>query len=380
MMYKLPTYKECLQIIKGNDSFVRSIQDLGNDIRAEIFTYGKFVLPDHFYKPLEDSDVSAIELRGLTYIFSNQTLIGRYPMLHKFWNINQVEQSMYEVVKNWNILRVNEKEDGSLIAFHKLPDNRIVARSKASFHSDQALMSNEYLKSHTELLNLLEWSFDMDITLYFELVSPDNKIVLCYDETELRLLKGRRNSNGEYINVYDIDTFGVKVAKCYDYTLDELMSLAETEVNREGWIVECEEGLLKIKTQWYFENHRLHTMQLNRSNEIIKLILDEEIDDVLTQLDSSQTETKNRIYSIMDKIHIWVENYKKDVNNFISENYKPELGEFAMRDLAVNHRKNPLFGPAASHLKGNSLDDIAEKRLRQLTYKLTQADAWLEKQ
>jgi hypothetical protein len=59
--------------------------------------------------------------------------------MNKFFNLNQTECSSYELVKEEKIKGIAYKEDGSIISFIKLPNNKILAKSKTSFESEQAI-------------------------------------------------------------------------------------------------------------------------------------------------------------------------------------------------------------------------------------------------
>lgn len=75
---------------------------------------------------------------------------------------------------------VQEKLDGSLIKITKDQKHGLVITSKASFESDQARMAKEIVDENN-------YNFKEGWTYHFELIHPDNQIVLNYgDKTKLK--------------------------------------------------------------------------------------------------------------------------------------------------------------------------------------------------
>jgi hypothetical protein len=78
-------------------------------------------------------------MRGITYVFNTDGSFNRHILLDKFFNLNQVASSVYSVVKDFKIKSIYNKEDGSVASFVKLPNGKVLGKSKMSFESDQAV-------------------------------------------------------------------------------------------------------------------------------------------------------------------------------------------------------------------------------------------------
>jgi hypothetical protein len=53
-------------------------------------------------------------MRGICFIFNTDgSLFKRFLLLEKFFNLNQVPESMYSIVKDYKIKAISNKEDGS---------------------------------------------------------------------------------------------------------------------------------------------------------------------------------------------------------------------------------------------------------------------------
>lgn len=350
--YYLPTYDECRQICdaNGNLLFYETKHELdGYDV--SIFNY-RLAYASHFNNPIESKDIKAHELRGLTFVFNKDgSLYKRFLLLDKFWNMNQTECSMYSVIKNYKIKNIYTKEDGSIASFIKLPNGRVFGKSKTSFISDQALEIQKIYQKWPNIKKFIDWTLDNDIIAIFEYVSPTNRIVVPYANTDLILLRLRDNNTGEYL---DIDNFhdkldGISVAQnIKGLTLDDLVELKSVENSKEGWIVQFENGkMIKIKTEWYSSLHRLYTEEVNRENTLIKLIIDEKIDDIMPELDQTKIDEikdisniiNNYIIKAVSEIDELMEKFDGDVRKFAIENRKEKWFFAAMKIINKNQDK-----------------------------------------
>ena len=80
---------------------------------------------------------------------------------------------------------INNKEDGSISSFVKLPNGKILGKSKMSFESDQAIGMNRIYNKNKDVKSFVDWTLDNDIIAIFEYVSPTNKIVLNYTKEDM---------------------------------------------------------------------------------------------------------------------------------------------------------------------------------------------------
>lgn len=147
---------------------------------------------------------------------------------------------------------VQEKLDGSLIKITKDEKHGLVITSKASFGSDQAKMAKEIVDENN-------YDFKEGWTYHFELIHPDNQIVLNYgDERKLVLLAIIDNKTGKDIDIYS-DDLKFEKPKLYDYkTLLDVNAINEDGLH-EGVVVNYGSYRLKYKTDEYIRLHRIVT-------------------------------------------------------------------------------------------------------------------------
>lgn len=145
---------------------------------------------------------------------------------------------------------VTEKIDGSLGILYWLGDEPWIA-TRGSFVSDQA-------KVGTELIRELWPDHDPDVTELFEIIFPENRIVVDYgDKRELIHLATIEKRTGADLPRTALR--GIKRAPSYgQMDLEELA--ARTDPNREGFVVTYQSGhRIKVKLAEYVRLHKIVT-------------------------------------------------------------------------------------------------------------------------
>jgi T4 RnlA family RNA ligase len=291
----LLTYEDAKAISKRyNEKHFWEIQFMIGGYKLSSFNY--FICGwDDFAFPLPEKPLTnAFDMRGTTFVFnSDESLYKRFLMLPKFFNLNQVEATQYGNVKDKKIVNVSVKEDGSLVAFMMLPTGKLFCKTIGSFASEQADLAYTILYTNEEHVIWVKDLLNLDFTPLFEYVSWDNRIVLKYGDAHLRYIGVRNNLSGEFFPAGTFDPIkvpaGISIANREMDTLDNLISRSKIEENKEGWVVQFEDGqLIKIKTEWYFRLHGLRTMNVFREDYVIANYLGETLDDILCQLNPDE--------------------------------------------------------------------------------------------
>ena len=187
MNFYLPTREECQEIVSRTEAFYCTKREV-QGFEIELYDYRLASYTDYV-------DNKAFELRGLCFVNNNGTW-ERNILMNKFFNLNETQDYMLEDIKDKKIVRIQEKADGSIVNFVRLPNGNVVAKSKMSFESDQAIMAQEIYDNSKELQSLVQSIMSDNKTAIFELISPFNQIVLPYNETKLVLLQIRDNNTG----------------------------------------------------------------------------------------------------------------------------------------------------------------------------------------
>jgi T4 RnlA family RNA ligase len=375
-MYYLPTYNECVSLCKDDMPFYES-KLIVDGYNVSLFNYRLATYSDFISTPFSK------EMRGICFVFNTDgTLYKRYLLLNKFFNLNQVPESLYSVVKDYKIKSISTKEDGSIVSFIELPNGRIVGRTKMGFENDQSISINKIYNSNMNVKRFVDYCISMNYSPIFEYVSPFNKIVLNYIKDDLILLKVRNNADGNYLDVKNLDTSGINVANDIDsdISLDSLISYVNELTDKEGFVVNCLDNngdyfMFKMKTPWYFLLHGILTEDVNRENAIIKNILNETIDDVLSKIPEYDTEVINKINSII----VIVTNYFNKRVNDIEKMYNEFLESgLSRKEYALLNKNNENFSFVINLMNGDDPVEKLKNYLLRKTYRLENARTWLD--
>lgn len=375
--YYIPSYEECREMCDANGNLIfYETKHSVDGYNVSIFNY-RLASYNNFVTPIETKpEVKAFEMRGLSFVFNKDgSLFKRYLLLDKFFNMDQTPCSLYSIVKDFKIKNVYVKEDGSVASFIMLPNGRVVAKSKASFDSDQAKEIQKIYDSNKKLQKFVTWCLNNEINPVFEYVSPRNRIVIPYKYTDLVLLRVRDNNTGEYldINEYLDHLNGITLAVPEnDKSLDGLIELKSIVKDIEGWVVQFENGkMVKVKGDHYCSLHGLLTDSLNRENDIIELILDEKIDDVLAQIpeDDLRRQDIDAISKIISDEMIFMSNKTDE----LLLKYKGDRKAFAITNI-----KDPFFNFAIGVVNGKDKSEMIKLEIKKHTKHLMDARKWLD--
>jgi T4 RnlA family RNA ligase len=347
-------------------------EEIVNGQKIKIFNYRLASYNDFIKNPN-----IALELRGLA--INEET--GEYFLgLHKFFNNNENPFSNNELFewKKEHEYEVVEKLDGSLI-LPTIINNELVLRTKGTFFSEQAQMANEFIEKNNNYKKFILEMINNGFIPFFEFISPFNQIVVDYPKTELKLIQIRKIDNGEYLNYNDLkkeaDKFKIEVVQKYNYSIDEIKEMQKNIEGIEGWIVRnlnapFEYSFRKFKTDWYFELHRIISPDVLKENDIIKHVLNETIDDILSQV---KGEKYNKIVEIVEKLDKFINNVIRELENLFEE-----LQNTNRKEFAIKYKNHPYFPVLMTSKSKDDLYDNLKNLILKRTNKLEKAKDFLK--
>lgn len=152
-----------------------------------------------------------------------------------------------------------KKIDGSLAIYFRYEGQDYIA-TKGSFLSDQAQWATIWFRKHIRSTEMLKGH-----TYLFEMVYPENKIVIDYGDTEDLILLGViNNETGEEISYTSLKEegkrIGATVVEAVEFnSLDELYAYCKTlPATEEGFVITFHNGLkIKVKGSEYCKIHRI---------------------------------------------------------------------------------------------------------------------------
>ena len=165
----------------------------------------------------------------------------------KFFNI---EEGKFEPTEEFEVY---EKMDGSLgIVFWY--EGQWVVATRGSFGSDQAIKAREILKRYNTDIMFRH------LTFCFEIIYPENRIVLDYGDDEKLVLLGTFDKRGKETDSEIWSQWGFDVVKKYDGIKDfkELKQMVKND--QEGFVVKFSNGdRIKVKGVEYLRLHKIMT-------------------------------------------------------------------------------------------------------------------------
>jgi RNA ligase len=159
------------------------------------------------------------------------------------------------------LIEVTEKLDGSLGILYR-EDGTYRIATRGAFVSEQAQWATHYLHAHHDLTGLAD-----ELTLLFEIIYPDNRVVVNYGDFEGLILIGARNRfYGQELYAAELDLIAQQYdflrPKTYDFTdpHDILDAAEQITASEEGWVLRYSDNeRYKIKGTAYKLAHRILT-------------------------------------------------------------------------------------------------------------------------
>lgn len=186
-----------------------------------------------------------MQCRGLILDFDGNVVARPF---EKFFSYDQLSGK----VPN-EPFEVYDKLDGSLGILYWVDDKPFIA-TRGSFTSEQAIKGTEIFNKSKR-----EYNFNKAYTYLFEIIYPENRIIVNYGETEdLVLLAVIETQTGKEIPI--LNDYPFSKAKKFDGLNDIDSILKIQDKNREGFVLRFKSGQrVKIKMDEYKRLHKLLT-------------------------------------------------------------------------------------------------------------------------
>lgn len=191
-------------------------------------------------------DETLLMCRGL--VTDNDGKIVARPF-KKFFNMEEGKHTPTEEFE------VFEKMDGSLGIVFKY-NGEVMYATRGSFASDQAIWMTKYGKENNFNYILVD-----GLTYLFEIIYPENRIVVNYQGEERLVLLGIiKTESGEELPYEDISFDGWDIVNKYDGIKDYTTLKGIIGDNEEGFVVRFSNGdRMKIKGEEYLRLHKIMT-------------------------------------------------------------------------------------------------------------------------
>lgn len=357
---KITDLKDVLPHIEGRDEFKHILKNVpdAEGTPYSVITY-VVIKPDTFAWDENDPRGSAIrrECRGLMFDHAGR-LISR--PFHKFFNLGERDDTTIEAVEDKMAksgVSVMTKHDGSMVRPVVFGDKLYMA-TKVGL-TDIGMDATSIISQQKDYIDHMKELLLAGATPMFEYVGPKNKIVVQYTHNDLKFLGLRSNHSGNYdtssaswkLTEEDrkllYGPFGEPETVSMEHrTIQEKIDFIRSQVGMEGYVWKFEDGhMVKVKNDWYLKRHKIKDVCASDRN-IVRLIIDNEIDDVYPMVDESIQE---RITDLKDWVWYSIDNKKATAESLFIEakaKYGDDRGAYAREFSSTLHPidQGILFG------------------------------------
>lgn len=193
--------------------------------------------------------------RGLIVNVKTGEIVGR--PFTKFFNLNETEETKLENLP-LEQPEITEKLDGSLGIFY-VDGGEYFVTTKGTFYSEQGEWATKYFCEKHSGQKMPE-----GLTLLFEIIYPENRIVIDYGgKRELFLIGAVEIQSGKDYSYKELqqmaEKYGFAIVPAKPLTLKEVMEkTASLPANEEGFVARFSNGLrVKMKGVEYLRIHRI---------------------------------------------------------------------------------------------------------------------------
>lgn len=306
------------------------------------------------------SDDYALECRGIVFDTESGNIIGR--PLHKFFNLGENERTQIDKIDWSKVVAVWDKLDGSMITAHRV-GGIVDFKTKKSFESDTVLKAKEFIKS---MPNIYDFCNEIcnDFTPIFEYTSNKTRIVIDFPEDKMTLLHVRHIKTGAYIPFSDpvlsglIEKYSIPVLKPVDIKKNNgiidiyyLIKFLQDAKNIEGYVIQFEDDMLKMKSSWYRSIHKIVTFM--RERDIARMCLDGTIDDtkaLLVELGKPLKPVELIEHKVVSDIN--------EIINTVNTIKDKECVPLDIRSIAEKYKGHKYFGLIMNAVRGKENDYI----------------------
>jgi hypothetical protein len=253
-----------------------------------------------------------------------------YPF-KKFFNYEELKPEDFPnaTIAEYDIY---DKMDGSLgILFYY--DGLWHVATRGSFTSDQAIRAKSILKQH-DLTRM-----NVDNTYLFEIIYPENRIVVNYDGAEKLVLLGIIDTTNGYDFTYDemvkkiaFECSTFEVVKRYDPVASFQELKSRNILNQEGYVMRYGDFRMKCKFEDYC---RLHSIITNVSTKDIWACLRDgnSIAELIENTPDEFDEWVKEQVKLLEENYYAIEWNAKEIYNNVSKlvSTKKDFAEYAMK-------------------------------------------------
>lgn len=272
-------------------------------------------------------------------------------------NVSHLYGVKYKKMFNGDF-EVTDKWDGSLgILFYNPKAKRFEMATRGSFESEQAIKATELLNTKYKVEG-----YDPSLTYLFEIIYPENRIVVDYKKEEKLVLIGCiNNKTGRDISL-PLFPCSANLFCCFPqvryHQIQDWRSLeALNTKNKEGFVIRFLDNDIRVKIK-FKDYKRIHKIisSATEKNILEWLTTGFEYGTILEQL------PPNLSSKVLSTIHSFLYQFKEIQKKAFS--IVEEGKNLERKDFAIKYRDNPYRGIAFSIMDGKDWENHIWKTIK----------------
>ncbi len=393
MKYEFPVINnigDVLPAIEGIDEFIVS--------RRDFFTIIDYMVafPETFPNPMLASSEEEHrnwtirrECRGLKFS-RNGDLLAR--PFHKFYNLNENEETRQTEVDWTQPFTIFEKLDGSMV--HALYCSDMIMFATRMGLTDVACSASDYAESYQKhKIDYMDFCWDMikkhAMTPIFEWCSTDplQRIVVKHNKDKLVLTGLRDNLTGQYLTPMKMrslaEPYKIPVVRKWGGRFEDIQSFVnyvKVKTDEEGYVLRFHNGhAIKTKNEWYVLFHKTKDA-VRFEKDVMALYLTGKIDDLLPFLIPCDRErivtyiedmSKN-LHASIEQIHVFVETQRMRLRSEFPD--EPSKQKKAFADIVKEQYSAPMSALIFNYWHGKNVLEQIHWDMRNFSYSQGRVD------
>ena len=283
----------------------------------------------------------ALELRGHVFRKDTGELISA--ALPKFFNVGENEYTQKHNLPWDAVCSIMDKRDGSMLT-PCIINGKIYWKTKKSFYSDVAIIAqkwwDERIDADSNVALIKEWAAK-GVSPVYEFWHPEWQIVLNYgDEPSMFCLGYRDMNTSAWIPLVGHTPGSIDEVINFPGGCKTLEEFQETAEGVKGYVIQFADGrVVKAKTKWYLQQHRVRTDL--RERDIAELAALEKLDDVKSVVSEAGMDM-SLVENIERRVAISIAAISCEVKALVAEARKAGLP--TPKEVAVAYKSHPHFG------------------------------------
>lgn len=346
MRYNFPRIEhidDVLPAIAGRDEFIVVQKDGYQVVNYAVMMADSFPpveeSPELEHDLIAERNAIRRECRGLVFDTDGKLINRRF---HKFFNVNEREETRFESVDFSRPHVILEKLDGSMVSPCYV--NGVIRWMTKMGITDTSMEAEVFVAKNPHYAEFADTMMKQGCTPIFEWCSNKNRIVLSYPEDQLILTAIRHNETGKYVP-HHIDAhngWNIPVVKAYDYENENILDIVRNMEDTEGVVIRFEDGhMLKVKADWYVLRHKSKDA-ITREKNVLDYVVNEKVDDVLPFL---QAEDQERLLKFQDKFWAGINETVRQYEVYIDSIRAVDRRTWAIEYMPEQKHRDPHLAP-----------------------------------